>query len=102
MEHGILNLLSARRGHFLMESGHHGELWFDLPLLCQRPKEVQPFAALLAERLAEFHVDIVCSPVVEGAFVGLMVAAILGCQFAYSERFAQPANDGLFPAGYRI
>jgi hypothetical protein len=26
----VLELLSARNGHFLLESGHHGDLWLDL------------------------------------------------------------------------
>jgi len=30
MAENVLELLSARRGHFLLESGHHGDLWFDL------------------------------------------------------------------------
>ena len=102
MEQAILNPLSARKGHFLMESGHHGERWFDLELLCHQPREVQPFAVTLAERLSAFDVDAVCGPLVEGAFVGLMVASQLGCAFAYSERVSQPAEDGLYPVGYRV
>lgn len=102
MEQAILNPLSARKGHFLMESGHHGDRWFDLELLCRQPREVQPFAVTLAEGLSSFEVDAVCGPLVEGAFVGLMVASQLGCAFAYSERVAQPAEDGLYPVGYRV
>lgn len=94
--------LAARRGHFLMESGHHGDLWFELELLCRHPREIEPLADKLANRLSPLHVDFVCGPLVEGAFVGLMVAAKLGCEFAYSERLAQPTQDGLFPAGYRV
>lgn len=98
----VLELFSTRSGHFLLESGHHGELWLDLELLCNRPRAVEPLAAAIAERISELGVEIVCGPLIEGAFVGLMVAAQLGCAFAYSERLAQPSADGLFPAGYRI
>jgi orotate phosphoribosyltransferase len=77
-------------------------LWLDLELLCMRPRLIQPAAAELARRLSVLDVDAVCGPLVEGAFVGLMVAAELGVEFAYSERCAQPAEDGLFPAGYRV
>jgi hypothetical protein len=31
MSEDVLDLLPRRRGHFLLESGHHGELWLDLP-----------------------------------------------------------------------
>ncbi len=43
-----------------------------------------------------------CGPLVEGAYVALMVALQLDAQFTYSERFVRPAADGLFPAGYRV
>jgi len=63
---------------------------------------VQSVAAELAEPVSKLAVDAVCGPLVEGAFVGLMVASLLDIQFVYSERFARPAEGGLFPAGYRI
>jgi orotate phosphoribosyltransferase len=102
LEHDLLSALAARKGHFLLESGHHGDLWIDLELLCLRPKIIQPFAEELAKRLARFNVELVCGPLVEGAFIGLLVAAELSCNFCYSERFAQPTRDGLFPAAYRV
>jgi orotate phosphoribosyltransferase len=102
MHEQVLKLLSARKGHFLLESGHHGDLWFDLESLCLHPQAVQVVAFKLAESLKEFELDAVCGPLVEGAFVGLLTALRLGVDFTYSERFAKPAKDGLFPAGYRI
>ncbi len=102
MHEQVLNLLAARKGHFLLESGHHGDLWLDLELLCLQPKIVKPIAAELAKRLSRMDVEVICGPLVEGAFVGLMIAAELGLQFAYSERFARATEDGLFPAGYRV
>jgi orotate phosphoribosyltransferase len=102
MHEQVLELLSARKGHFLLESGHHGDLWLDLESLCLHPKRVQTIAGKLAERMSKKEIDAVCGPLVEGAFVGLMVAMLLGVQFTYSERFARPAEDRLFPAGYRV
>ncbi len=102
MHDQVTELLSARKGHFLLESGHHGDLWLDLESLCLYAKRVQIIANNLAERLSKAEIDAVCGPLVEGAFVGLMVAMLLDVQFTYSERFARPAEDGLFPAGYRI
>jgi orotate phosphoribosyltransferase len=98
----VLGLLAARNGHFLLESGHHGDLWLDLEGLFLKPGRVQPFAAELAKQLSTLDVDAVCGPLVEGAFVGLMVASELGVDFSYSEPFSQPAEEGLFPVGYRI
>ena len=102
MVENVLELLSARRGHFLMESGHHGDLWLDLEALCYRPHRVQAMAADLAKRISKWGADAVCSPLIEGAFVGLFVAMELNVDFTYSERFARPSHDGLFPAGYRV
>jgi orotate phosphoribosyltransferase len=102
MEERVLELLSARKGHFLLESGHHGELWLDLENLCRRPPLVKSLAAQLARSIENISVDAVCGPLVEGAFVGMMVALELDLEFTYSERFARPSESGLFRAGYRI
>lgn len=98
----IFNLFSTRRGHFLLESGHHGEIWLDLELLCRQPADLKPLAVALTERLAPFGVDAVCGPLIEGAFVGLIVTETLGCEFAYSVRYSRATADGLFPAAYRV
>ena len=102
MQEDVLNLLSARQGHFLLESGHHGNLWLELELLCLSPTRIRPLAAELASRLASLDIDLVCGPLVEGAFIGLMTALELERDFVYTERFARPSRDGLFPAGYRL
>jgi orotate phosphoribosyltransferase len=102
MAESVLELLSARKGHFLLESGHHGDLWLDLEGLCYRPHGVQAMAADLAKGVAKWGADAVCGPLIEGAFVGLLVALELHIDFTYSERFARASHDGLFPAGYRI
>ena len=102
MQDRVLELLSARRGHFLLESGHHGDLWLDLETLCLRPQLVLEAADELAASIASLAPDVICGPLVEGAFVGLLVALKLKADFIYSERFARPTQDGLFPAGYRI
>ena len=107
MQDEVVRLLPARKGHFGLESGHHGELWLDLELLCLHAEPVQRLAALIAERLAAHRVEVVCGPLIEGAFVALMVAAELGVPFAYAERGGDQANadrkaDALFPVRYRL
>jgi len=102
MQEQFLELLSARQGHFLFESGHHGDRWLDLESLFFRPQLIKPSAVALASQLREYDVEIVCGPLVEGSYVGLLVALELGVEFVYSERFFRPTKDGLFPAGYRI
>ncbi|WP_263332236.1 hypothetical protein [Acidicapsa dinghuensis] len=102
MQNQILELLSARRGHFLFESGHHGSLWLYLELLCLQPARIRPLAQALAARLANLEFDYICGPFVEGAFIALTIAEELGKEFLYTERHAQPSADGLFPAGHHL
>ena len=109
----LVSQLPGRIGHFRLESGHHSDLWIDLELLCLRPEFVRQRAAELASRLGGHRVDVVCGPLVEGAFVGLLVASDLGVEFCYTERFV-PQGDGqahstgsgqapaLFPVEYRV
>jgi nucleotide-binding universal stress UspA family protein len=86
MEEQILGLLPARRGHFLLESGHHGNLWLDLDSLFLRPAALLPVARELARRIGGHGVEAVVGPLVGGAFVAQMVAAELDACFALAER----------------
>lgn len=98
----LTELLPARQGHFLLESGHHSSLWLDLELLFLRPLAIQPLARELAQRLSAYPIEAVCGPLVEGAFVAQLVAAELDLAFCYTERVVQPLRDGLYPVDYRI
>lgn len=97
-----MSLVAGRKGHFRLESGHHGELWLDLDQLFTRPREVRPFAQNLANRLAAHRPQVVCGPMIGGAFVAQMVAEELDAIFAYSERMPHPERSGLYPVEYRI
>ncbi len=59
-------------------------------------------AARLAAQLGKHQVEVVCGPLVEGAFVALLVSLELGCDFVYAERFADTRRKGLFPVEYRL
>jgi orotate phosphoribosyltransferase len=102
MKDKLLSLVRGRQGHFRLESGHHGDLWFQLETLCLHSRELRPFGARLAAQLVRYEVEVVCGPLVEGAFVALLVALELGCDFAYAERFADTTREGLFPVEYRL
>ena len=85
MEPKILDLLPVRHGHFLLASGHHGDLWLDLDTLFLRPSELMPFVHVLAGRLGQHHIEAVVGPLIGGAFVAQAVAAELGAAFAFAE-----------------
>jgi orotate phosphoribosyltransferase len=99
---GLIEALDARRGHFRLESGHHGELWLDLDGLFARPARLAPFVAELAEQLSACGADVVCGPLVGGAFVAQAVAERLGLEASWAERVAAPSGPDLYAARYRI
>jgi orotate phosphoribosyltransferase len=94
--------LPARRGHFRLESGHHGDLWLELETLCLDVAVVRREADRLAERLEPLAPEAVCGPLVEGAFVALFVALRLDVPFTYSTPRAERDPEGLFPVAYRV
>jgi orotate phosphoribosyltransferase len=98
----ILSLVNARSGHFQYESGHHGDTWLDLETLCGSPASLQPYVIELAKRIAAYDPELIVGPLVEGAFVAMLVASEMRRSFAYAARFAPQGNDRLFPVRYRI
>ena len=98
----VFDLLPIRKGHFRYESGHHSDTWIDLERLCLRPEPMTRLAYELADRLTPYSIDAVCGPLVEGAFVALMVASRLQTAFTYAERFDDGRSNGLYPVRYQI
>jgi orotate phosphoribosyltransferase len=98
----ILRLFSARKGHFKFESGHHGDLWLEIPLAYVHPDRLRPYAAHLARRLEAHCVEAICGPMVEGALLAQMVAEELRAEFYFAEQFVRSGTNDLFPLGYRI
>ena len=93
MASDLTGLIPARGGHFLLESGHHGEFWLDLEPLCRWPEGVMALAKELAGRLAPLEPAVVCGPLVEEAFVSLLVATELGVDFMCTERLEHSQLD---------
>ncbi len=102
LESEVVALFAARRGHFRFESGHHGDLWLEIPPAYIHPKRLRRFVAELARLLAPYRVEAVCGPLVEGAFLAQMVAEEIGAEFYFAEQFTRPSAEGLYPVGYRI
>ncbi len=102
MQDEVLDLFAARKGHFRFESGHHGDLWLEIPPAYLYPSRLRRHVKRLAQMLEAHRLDAVCGPMVEGAFLAEMVAEELEAEFYYAEQFARPRADGLYPIGYRI
>lgn len=104
MEQDLRNLLSARKGHFRLESGYHSALWFDLDPMFVAPVRIKPFIEAFTERLRPYDIQAVCGPLVGGAFLAQAVASLLDVEFYYAQRSAPAAFDAniLYPVEYRI
>src|SRR5438067_11894598 len=98
----LIGLLVPQKGHFRFESGHHGDLWLEIPRMYLWPSRLLPLAGELARRLAGHGVEAICGPLVEGAFLAQMVAQHLDVEFYYAEQYLRSPSDGLYPVGYRI
>jgi orotate phosphoribosyltransferase len=98
----FLEIVEGRRGHFRLESGHHGALWLDLDPLFSEPRRVEPFVSSLAAALRAHDVSVVCGPLLGGAFLAQLVARALDAQFCFTERIMPAGRDGLYRAQYRL
>src|SRR5215217_8037564 len=98
----IGSLVPSESGHFLLESGLHGNLWMDLESLFLAPARIEPLATELARRIATHDPEVICGPLVEGAFLALIVARQLDLPFTYSERYVRTGIETLYPFGYAI
>ena len=98
----FLALVSGRRGHFRLESGHHGGLWLDLDPLFAEPRRIAPFVAQLSEALRPYDVELVCGPLLGGAFLAQLVAHAIGAGFCFTERVMPARADELYQASYRL
>jgi orotate phosphoribosyltransferase len=94
--------LPSRQGHFRLESGHHGERWYDLGPLFLRPSALQRPAAALAEQLSIYRPEVICGPLTGGAFLAQLLALRLDIAFVYTERVAPAQDTGLYTARYQL
>jgi orotate phosphoribosyltransferase len=86
IEQAVLGAVAASRGHFLYESGHHGDLWLDLEALFVDARRARGWASALAERVVACRPNFVCGPLTGGAFVAQSLAAEIGVGFIFAER----------------
>lgn len=98
----FLALVTGRRGHFRLESGHHSDLWLDLDGLFSQPQLIAPFVAALADRLRPYHCEAVCGPLLGGAFLAQLVAHALEVELCFTERVAPSHPEGFDPVRYRL
>jgi orotate phosphoribosyltransferase len=98
----FLKLVAARRGHFRLESGHHGALWLDLDALFAEPRPIDPFVNALVNRIRPYDVAAVCGPLQGGAYLAQLVAHALDVEFWFTGRIMPSEAGALFQARYTL
>jgi len=91
-----------QRGHFLLESGLHTDVWLDLDSWFIDPIALEPQLDALAQQLRPYEITAVCGPLVGGAFVAQLVAARLKLRFYFTERSSERSDSELFSATYHL
>src|SRR5258708_39208932 len=89
LQEEVLQLFAARKGHFRFESGHHGDLWREIPPAYIRPNRVRRYAVEFARLLAAHDVQTVRGPLVERALLAQMAPEELDAEFCFGEPFTQ-------------
>jgi len=102
MSDDIFKTLPARRGHFLLESGYHTDIWLSLDGLFVAPHALAPLVAALAELLRPYSISAVCGPLLGGAFLAQAVALQMGLRFYFSQPAPAKGEDAFFAAQYRL
>src|SRR6185436_16696874 len=101
----VFDALPSRRGHFVLESGYHTDLWIALDALFVDPASMTSRVAALAEDLRAYAPTAICGPLLGGAFLAHALAMTLGAKFFVVEPVpAAPTAQaaGLFTARYQL
>jgi len=93
--------LQTANGHFVYESGHHGDLWIDLQRLLAHTPHMRAWASEIARLAYPQRPEVVCGPLVGGAFVAQFVASELGLPCVFSERISDADSRFRVPSSLR-
>ena len=77
---------AVRRGHFLLTSGLHTELFLLCSQVMQDPVELAPIAAAMAAPFREAQVEVVAGPAVGGIILAYEVARQLRARGIFAEK----------------
>jgi orotate phosphoribosyltransferase len=98
----LLTELPIRKGHFVLESGYHTNIWLTLDALFREPGVVAPMVRELAEQLRPYDVTAICGPMSGGAFLAQALANVMQVRFYYATLEAERTSDRLFNARYQL
>jgi orotate phosphoribosyltransferase len=73
------------RGHFLLTSGLHSDVYFEKFALLSRPEILTELVSGLAKPYRNQHIETVVGPTVGGVIIAFELARQLGCRAIYAE-----------------
>lgn len=73
------------RGHFLLTSGRHSDLYVEKFRILERPDVLTALCARIAERFRDDGIEVVAGPTTGGIIIAFEVARQLGCEGLYVE-----------------
>ncbi len=77
---------ALRRGHFLLTSGRHSDLYIQCAQVLQYPRYTEEICGRLAEQFKNDGVDMVIGPATGGIIMAYEVARQLGTSAIFAER----------------
>jgi orotate phosphoribosyltransferase len=87
------------KGHFLLSSGLHSDVYFEKFQVLQHPKYVEILCRKLAQLFDDDNVELVVGPTTGGVIIAYEVAKHLGTRAI----FAEPSDEGrIFKRGFGI
>jgi orotate phosphoribosyltransferase len=73
------------RGHFLLTSGRHSDVYFEKFALLAHPEVLEPLLKQVADRHRNDRIATVVGPTLGGAIIAFELARQLGCRAVYAE-----------------
>ncbi|MCW5942688.1 MAG: orotate phosphoribosyltransferase [Fimbriimonadaceae bacterium] len=73
------------RGHFLLTSGRHSDLYVEKFRILERPDVLSALCARIADRFRADRIQVVAGPTTGGIIIAFEVARQLGCEGLYVE-----------------
>lgn len=73
------------KGHFLLTSGRHSDVYFEKFALLAHPDVLEPLLKQVADRHRKDRIATVVGPTLGGAIIAFELARQLGCRAVYAE-----------------
>lgn len=87
------------KGHFLLSSGLHSDIYFEKFQVLQYPEHVEALCLILAKRFEKEKIDVVVGPTTGGIIISYQMGKNLGKRAIFAER----ENDKrIFKRGFQL